>query len=199
MEYIAHRINTITELDALSPEFGAEVDLRDDLTGRIYVQHNPYEDGENFEDYLKRYHHGTLICNIKSERIEYKVKKMLELYGINNYFFLDSSFPMIMQLSREGERNLAIRYSEYEGFDTIEKMQGLVNWIWVDCFNGFPLTNDVYVQMKKRGYKLCLVSPELQGRPEEIDKYKKICINEGIIFDAICTKQYRIVEWRNAK
>lgn len=199
MEYIAHRINTVAELEKLPIEFGVELDLRDDLTGRIYIQHNPFEDGENFEDYLKAYRHGTMICNIKSERIEYKVKELLESYGIEKYFFLDSSFPMIMQLAGEGENNIAIRYSEYEGFDTIEKMQGLVKWIWVDCFKEFPLSKETYLRMKEMGYNLCLVSPELQGRPQDIEAYKEICENQDIRFDCICTKQYKISEWRASK
>ena len=197
MEYIAHRINTIEDLNKLPLEYGVEIDLRDDLTGRIYIQHNPYEDGESFEDYLAAYHHGTMICNVKSERIEYKVRELLENRGISNFFFLDSSFPMIMQLAREGEKRVAIRYSEYEGIDTIRKMSGKVEWIWVDCFEQFPLSRSCYDEMKNMGYKLCLVSPELQGRPQDIQAYKKICKEQGIVFDAICTKQYNFAEWRD--
>ena len=37
MEYIAHRINTKEELLALPEEYGVELDLRDDLNGRIYM------------------------------------------------------------------------------------------------------------------------------------------------------------------
>ena len=73
MEYIAHRVNTVEELRKLSPEYGVELDLRDDLNGRIYISHNPFETGEDFEAYCKEYHHGTMILNIKSERIEHKV------------------------------------------------------------------------------------------------------------------------------
>ena len=57
-----------------------------------------------------------MILNIKSERIEYKVLNLLQKYNINNYFFLDSSFPMIYQLSEEGEKNIAVRYSEFESY-----------------------------------------------------------------------------------
>ena len=50
MEYIAHRVNTVAELKELSTEYGVELDLRDDLNGRIYIQHNPFEPGEDFEE-----------------------------------------------------------------------------------------------------------------------------------------------------
>ena len=55
MEFIAHRINTLVELEALDEKFGVELDLRDDLNGRIYIQHNPFEAGEDFEPYLRFY------------------------------------------------------------------------------------------------------------------------------------------------
>ena len=195
MEYIAHRINTLAELEALPREYGVELDLRDDLQGRIYIQHNPFEAGEDFEEYLKRYHHGTMILNVKSERIEHRIQELLRKYNIGIYFFLDSSFPMIKLLSDQGESNIALRYSEYEGMDTIRNMAGKVKWIWVDCFNAFPLNGKDYAEMKALGYRICIVSPELQGQPEKIEPYREIMNKEGIVPDAICTKAYNIAKW----
>ena len=85
-ELIAHRINTIEELLKLPKEYGAEVDLRDGLDGRIYMQHDPFTNGEDFENFLSKYKHGTLILNIKSERIEFKILQLLERFEINDYF-----------------------------------------------------------------------------------------------------------------
>ena len=48
MEYIAHRINTLEELRKLPQEYGVELDLRDDLNGRVYICHNPFEPGSPF-------------------------------------------------------------------------------------------------------------------------------------------------------
>ena len=107
MEYIAHRINTVAMLCDLPQEYGVEIDLRDDLEGKIYISHDPYVSGEYFEDYLKEYKHGTMILNIKSERIELQALQLLKKYGIQKYFFLDSSFPMMYLLSSQGERNIA--------------------------------------------------------------------------------------------
>ncbi len=196
MEFIAHRINSVEELRAIAPEYGVELDLRDDLNGRIYIQHNPFEAGEDFEDYLKEYHHGTMILNIKSERIELKCLDLLSKYNVKDYFFLDSSFPMIMLLSNQGEHNIALRFSEYEGLDTIRNMSGKAIWIWVDCFTKLPITRTVYNEMRDLGYKLCLVSPELQSQPEKLEEYKKYMSDECIIMDAICTKSYNIQKWR---
>lgn len=195
MEYIAHRINTKEELNRLPKEYGVELDLRDDLNGHIYIQHNPFEKGEDFEDYLKAYHHGTLILNIKSERIEHKVLELIKKYDVKKYFFLDSTFPMIKLLSDMGEKNIAIRFSEYEGIDTLEAMAGKVDWVWVDTFTCMPLNYDLFQRMKAMRYKLCLVSPELQGQPEKIIKYAEQIKHEKINFDAICTKYYNIESW----
>ena len=195
MEFIAHRINKKEELQKLSKEYGVEIDLRDNVDGTIYINHDPFVLGENFEDYLKEYNHGTMILNIKSERIELKILELLKKYNIKNYFFLDSSFPMIKLLSDKGEKNIALRYSEYEGLDTLEKMQGKVNWVWVDCFTMLPINNEIYRKIKDMGYKLCLVSPELQGQPERLKLYAKQIEGEKIKFDAICTKEYNINKW----
>ncbi len=195
MEYIAHRINTLAQLRKLPVEYGAEIDLRDDLTGRIYIQHHPFEQGEDFEDYLKEYHHGTMILNVKSERIEHRILELIEKYCIENYFFLDSSFPMIKLLSDMGEHRLALRYSEYEGMDTIESMAGKADWVWVDTFSRLPLDGKSFLHIKEMGYRLCLVSPELQGQPEKIMLYQEQMINEKLQFDAVCSNIENIHRW----
>lgn len=195
MEFIAHRINTIDELKKLPEKYGVELDLRDDLNGRIYIQHNPFEPGEDFENYLKEYRHETMILNIKSERIEWNILDLLEKYKIKKYFFLDSSFPMIHLLSSHGEKNIALRISEFEGMDTARNMAGRVNWIWIDCFTKIPIKKHEYDELKYLGYRLCFVSPELEGRDQDIEIYKRHLENEGMIFDAICTKGYNIGRW----
>ena len=196
MEFIAHRINKLEELETLPKEYGVEIDLRDNVDGKIYINHDPFILGEDFEEYLKQYNHRTMILDIKSERIELKILELLKKYNIKDYFFLDSSFPMIKLLSDRGKKNIALRYSEYEGLDTLEKMQGKVDWVWVDCFTKLPIDSKIYRKIKDMGYKLCLVSPELQGQPEKIELYAKKIKEEKIEFDAICTKEYNVKKWK---
>ena len=195
MEYIAHRINTVEELNKIPKEFGVELDLRD-FGDRLILQHDPFKDGEDFEEYLKHYNHGTMILNIKSERIEYKVLDLIQKYNVKDYFFLDSSFPMICSLSEGGEKNIALRFSEFEGIDTILNMKDKVDWIWVDCFSKLPITNKNYNLLKQHGFKFCLVSPELQGQDKKLVEYKKYLKDESIIFNAICTKVFNIKRWK---
>ncbi|MBO6138246.1 MAG: hypothetical protein J6O71_06495 [Lachnospiraceae bacterium] len=196
MEYIAHRINTAKELKDLPGEYGVELDLRDNLDGSIYICHNPFEPGEDFEEYLKNYHHGRMILNVKSERIEHKCLELMKKYGIEKYFFLDSTFPMIFLLSRDGEKNIALRVSELEGLDTVRNMQGRVEWIWVDCFTKIPIGKEEYRELKAMGYKLCFVSPELEGRDEDIEAYAAYLKENEMEMDAICTKVYNIERWK---
>ena len=195
MEFIAHRINTLEELKKLPTEYGVELDLRDKGDNLIMV-HDPFSDGEDFEEYCKHYKHGTMILNIKSERIEHRVLEIIQKYNIPKYFFLDSSFPMIYLLSKEGESNVAVRFSEFEGLDTVLNIQGKIDWVWVDCFTKLPINQENFQILKKAGFKLCLVSPELQGRDEDIEEYKAYLEKEGVVFDAICTKHYNIKRWQ---
>ncbi len=183
MLYIAHRINTIEELRDIPHEWGVEIDLRDH-GNNIVLQHDPFiTNATNFEDWLKHYNHSLIILNIKSEGIEYKVLDLLNKYNITSYFFLDSSIPMINKLINKGENNIAIRYSEYEPVEFVDKFRGKCKWLWVDCFIKYPELNKNIMN----GFNICLVSPSLQGR-----------INENIPLeirdkaDAICDKSYNI-------
>lgn len=195
MDYIAHRINTIEELRKLPKKYGVELDLRDSLDGRIYIQHNPFEAGEDFEEYLKEYHHGLMILNVKSERIEHRILELLPRYDVRSYFFLDSSFPMIWLLSNRGEKNIALRVSEVEGLDTARNMAGKIDWIWLDCFSKIPIGKHEYDELKSLGYKLCFVSPELEGHDNDIEEYKRFLDDSGMFMDAVCAKEYNLERW----
>lgn len=191
----SHRINTVEELCKTYRHLGIEIDLRDDQDGNIYLAHDPFVSGELFDEFLKNYNHKFIILNIKSERIEYKVLELLRKYNITEYFFLDSSFPMIYKLSNEGERNIAVRFSEFEDINTVLNMKGMIDWVWVDCFTKNPLNENYYRVLKSAGFKLCFVSPELQNQKEKINEYKDYFKKNNIFLDMICTKSYNVETW----
>lgn len=186
MEIIRHRINTIDELQV--SDLGVELDIRD-MGDQLVLCHDPFIwTYQNFEEYLKVYpNKGTMILNIKSEGVEYKVKDLMDKYKISNYFFLDSTVPMIYKLNKLGEYNCAIRFSELESLENLKLLKGN-KWVWVDCFSKFMLSKEIEETIHKLGYKICLVSPELQSRKEDIDIYKSIIKSEKIKIDAVCTK-----------
>jgi len=194
---ICHRINKLEELKNIDVNFGVELDIRDDhKTGELILAHDPFVEGENFESYLQNYKHNTLILNIKSERVELECLKLLEKYNINNYFFLDSSFPMINLLNKIFNNNkIASRYSEYECLEFTENIKDLISWIWIDCFTILPLNKEIHERIKLLNKKICIVSPELQGQSEKIPIYRQYLIDNDIIPDAICCKEYNIYEW----
>ena len=188
MLYIAHRINTVAQLAAVPTHFGIEVDLRDH-DDRIVMQHDPFikPTAEDFEALLAAYRHNVIILNVKSERIEFRVLELLEKYGVEKYFFLDSSFPMMRLLASQGEKKQAVRFSEFEPIEYAVALAGQVDWVWIDCFTKLPLTEEIYHRLKEH-FKLCIVSPELQGRStDQIEEYSKQL--SAFPVDAVCTKR----------
>jgi hypothetical protein len=190
MKFITHRRNTIAELQATLTEYGVEVDIRSN-NGRLLIHHDPLTSGEDFEAWLKHYHHGTLILNVKEEGLEARLIQLMRDHHITDYFFLDQSFPFLIKWSKLGERHCAVRVSEFESIETALTLAGKIDWVWVDCFTHFPLTGIDAKRLQDAGFKLCLVSPELQGRPaeEEIPLLVKLLHQHSIKPEAICTKQ----------
>jgi hypothetical protein len=193
--FIAHRINTVSGLSQVPPEFGVEIDLRDREHG-IVLQHDPYQGGELLDDFLARYRHGTLILNVKSERVEFRAIELLQKFKIEDYFFLDSSFTMINHFTRLQNKRFALRFSEFESIETCLAMKGRLEWIWADSIERLPLDLPVFTLLKNNGFKLCLASPELLGRPDEILQYRDFLAQNGIYPDAICTKLGNIALWQ---
>jgi len=188
--YISHRVNTSEHLSRTSVDHGVELDLRDHGNDLV-LQHDPFqEEGERFSEYLRNYRHGLMILNVKSERIEWRVLDAIRDSEVQDYFFLDSSFPMIRQLIAKGERRIAVRFSEFEPLESALALAGEIEWVWVDCFTRMPLNDHSYHELQKN-FKLCIVSPELHGRSldtiptfaETLKPYK---------VDAICTKRPNI-------
>lgn len=102
---------------------------------------------------------------------------------------------MIKLLSAHGEKNIALRFSEFEGLDTLVSMAGKVDWVWVDCFTKFPMDKQAYDKIHELGYKICIVSPELQNQDEKIELYAKYMKDNNITPDAICSKLKNFERW----
>ena len=192
MLIIQHRVNTAAQLRQTPPEYGVEIDLRD-CGNRLVLRHDPFGDGEDFESYLADYRHRFMVLNVKSERIEHRVLEAVKRGGVQDYFFLDCSFPMIRMLIARGERKIAVRFSEFEPIESALALAGQIEWVWVDCFTKLPLTPESHAALKKH-FKLCIVSPELQGRstdtiPAFADELR------SFVVDAVCTKAPAV--WQN--
>ncbi len=199
--YISHRMNEIPFELATD---GIEFDIRDSA-GQIIVTHDPYSEGRTFRDYVDflRQIPGAstklYIVNVKSEGIENDAIQIMEEAGLKNLFLLDCSFPRIAALAiKQSEQRIALRVSEYEGMDTAIRMKGLIQWIWLDVFSCLAVNNQDIRCLRECGYKICLVSPELQGQPERIEEYAAQMLESDWMPDAICGKAWYRERWFSA-
>jgi len=190
MNFISHRRNTIEELKATPTDYGVEVDIRSN-NGKLIIHHDPFAPGDDFEEWIKHYQHGTLILNVKEEGLEARLIDLMKQRGIDDYFFLDQSFPFLIKWSKLGEQRCAVRVSEFESVETALTLAGKIDWVWIDCFTKFPLSGEDAKRLQDAGFRLCLVSPELQGRPAEtaIPELAKLLAERQITAEAICTKK----------
>lgn len=223
-QFICHRINTIEELKKIPPIFGVEIDIRD-TTGRendtivntnmreknqLVLAHDPYptNNAEPLDDYLQEYKrrnmNGPIILNVKSERIEPECFQMVKKHDIQDFFFLDSSFPMIFFMNKKNDEKtnrFACRISEYEPIECFLYLcrENMATHVWIDCFTKQPLTKEmetiIFNSNKTEPTKICIVSPELQGQPGKIEEYRSYFIENKIVPKFICCKLERIIEW----
>ena len=201
MIFIQHRVNSYSDLQKIPTNHGIEVDVRYHHS-KLILHHDPLNHHLNKPFELKTLlqhweSDSPIILNVKTEGIELLCIEMMNKFNIKNWFFLDISMPFMVKFSLEAEKksltgfsseNLAVRFSEFEPIEYALSFQGRVSWVWVDCFNKFPLTSSIYSKIKKASFKICLVSPELQNHSLDLIKDFKSQILEMNI-DAICTKR----------
>jgi hypothetical protein len=98
--------------------------------------------------------------------------------------------------SKLGEHRCAVRISEFESVETALALARKVEWVWVDCFTHFPLSRGDAERLRSAAFKLCIVSPELQGRSaeNEIPQLMELLHERDILADAVCTKRPELWE-----
>ncbi len=188
-EIIQHRRNTAALLRETPTAFGVEMDIRS-RGERLIIHHDPFVEGEDFEDWLSEYRHGTLILNVKEEGLEESVLALMAKAGLERFFFLDQSFPFLMRTVRKGERRCAVRVSEYESVETALTLAGAAQWVWLDCFTDALAPPEKVRRLLEAGFDICLVSPELQGRSAEaeIPRLRAHFAANDLPLAAVCTK-----------
>jgi hypothetical protein len=190
MTKVLHRINSLYELKNTEKSLGVEVDIHA-YGDRLIVHHNALTDGIDLRDWLDVCGNRFVVFNIKEEGIESCVCNMAIEFGIKDFFLLDLSFPALIRMSRKGESRVAIRVSEYESINRALLLQSQINWVWLDCFNGFPLTDTESNLLSDSSFKICLVSPELHGEPRDksdIYDFQEKIQTCNLRVDAVCSK-----------
>lgn len=191
IQQIRHRVNQIAKLKDHKPEWGAEIDLRSNVNEpkKIHLSHDAWVKGDDFELWLNEFAarkiQGPLILNTKEDGLEERCLELLASFAVTNFFFLDTTIPTLVRLGQKYRNNFAVRYSSFENFELCLSLKNHAAWAWVDCFNRQPVTVDEVLKLKQAGFKVCLVSPELQGGTEQ-EKTKFADLIK--VSDAICTK-----------
>jgi hypothetical protein len=193
MEIVAHRINTIEGLAEVPESFGVEIDLRANGS-RIVLNHDPFAGGTDFDAWLERYRHGVLVLNIKEAGIEDEVLRRVRARGIERCFLLDVEFPYLYRASRAGERAIAVRYSEDESIELVDRYRDRVDWVWIDTNTRLPLNADVIQRL--RGLRTCLVCPERWGRPGDIPTYQALMDSSSFRPTAVMTALRHAPAWQ---
>ena len=190
MEIIIHRVNTIRELKKIKPHYGTEIDIRS-WGSDLVLNHEPFQNGERLINYLDTYQHGTLVLNIKEDGIEDDVLQLVRQRSrIKSYFLLDVEFPYLYRASRQGERNIAIRFSEDESIETVKKYVGMVDWVWIDTNTRLPITSENKEILNQ--FKKCLVCPSKWYQADKINDYLNIISKIKININAIMTSTENI-------
>lgn len=191
MQFINHRVNTVAQLSEVPLGNGMEIDLRADTrsAGALVVHHDAWAEGTNFEVWLKAYkemgHTGLVIFNTKEDGLEQRVCELASVYGVQSYFFLDTAFPTLFAWTQRNNKTFfAGRVSKYEDWKQYLNFGIKPEWLWMDCFEGLPLSIETFESAAEH-FKLCLVSPELQGQPFE---QASIFLKQARLCAAICTK-----------
>ena len=167
---ILHRVNTIENLKNSDKNFGVELDLRC-FNDNIILAHEPFKNGDSFEEYLEHYNHKLLVLNIKESGIEdLVIKKTKNMLDNKPFFLLDIETPYIVNQAGANKENISVRYSEYESFDNLLKFDDFFDWIWIDTFHNLPPIDDKIINFFNTK-KTCLVSPKRWGRKNELDSY----------------------------
>jgi hypothetical protein len=152
---------------SFSQAFGTETDLRD-RAGELVISHDPARQDalpakEFFSAYRQHVQDLPLALNIKSDGLQKLLAAALLEHQIKNYFVFDMSVPDMIVYIKMGFR-VFTRQSDFEPNPVLyEQSQG----VWVDGFNTDWIDEATLEKYLKHGKQVCLVSPELHGRPFE--------------------------------
>lgn len=174
MKVLAHRgwwrepaeKNTLAALArAFDAGFGVETDVRD-RAGTLVVSHDPPTGGEPtlaaFLDLLAG-RDLPLALNVKADGLAGPLRAALAAARVRDAFVFDMSVPETMPYFAAGLPVYA-RLSEYEPESALlDRSPG----VWLDAFHGPWWPPALLDALLARGKRVCVVSPELHGRPHD--------------------------------
>jgi len=142
---------------------GTETDVRD-ACGKLLISHDMPTGTELSLDDLLDIMGGRnlpLAINIKADGLAEAVKAKFDAYGHSNWFAFDMSVPDMRQYLKLGVPTYT-RLSEVEPHPAwFEQSDG----VWLDSFDVEWFDNKNVRSLLDMGKRVCVVSPELHGRP----------------------------------
>lgn len=197
MKILAHRgywktpeeKNTLDALcAAMKKGYGFESDIRD-YCEKLVISHNMADasspDAKEVLKELEQYQDQCCFAiNIKADGLEEQLKQLLEHYHICHYFTFDMSVPQMIAYAQAG-LSFFTRRSEYE---TEPVLYQEASGVWVDAFEDDSfITAELLNKYIYDGKAVCLVSPDLHGRPycQFWSRLKKFNMNLDRLF--LCT------------
>lgn len=177
MKIISHRgywksIEEKNSVDAFqrsfSLNFGTETDFRD-FNGEIVISHdiansNCVSANNFFEIFIGYDISLPLALNIKADGLQKKLKALVELYNVKNYFVFDMSIPDTLGYIENGIIFYS-RQSEYESEPAFyEKCSG----IWLDAFSERWYDVKTITNHIGNNKQVAIVSPDLHKRTPHI-------------------------------
>jgi glycerophosphoryl diester phosphodiesterase len=175
MKIIAHRgywikheeKNTITAFRrALENGYGIETDIRD-LSGDLVISHDPAQKNSIplsrfIEECVQFEIDVPHALNIKSDGLQKLLHTNREKYHNFRYFVFDMSIPDTLQYAVLNEP-FFVRRSEYE--NPSELLLRSAAGVWLDAFHKDWFTREIINLYLAKNLMVCIVSPELHGRP----------------------------------
>ena len=160
---------------ALEQGYGFESDVRD-YCEHMVISHNiATASSPGAEEVFKWLHEFndkyTFAINIKADGLKDILKFYLATYNISNYFLFDMSVPQMVEFREMGLRFFT-RQSEVEPEPCMyEDAAG----VWIDGFWSVDWINEELLKNHlKNGKEVCLVSPDLHGKDDYKEFWKKI-------------------------
>jgi glycerophosphoryl diester phosphodiesterase len=174
MEILSHRGHWRARAERNTPAalarsfeggFGTETDLRD-LAGRLVVAHDPPGPEAPPAEELFALHARLgpalpLALNVKADGLQALVTAMLARFAVQDAFVFDMSIPDTVQWLKT-EVPVFVRHSDVEPEPPLlDRASG----VWLDGFAADWWEAATIRRHLDAGRRLCVVSPELHGRP----------------------------------
>lgn len=174
MQILSHRGHWLTKEERNAPValarsfeggFGTETDLRD-LAGRLVVAHDPALPGALPAEELFALHARLgpalpLALNVKADGLQTMTAALIERFAAPDAFVFDMSIPDTIQWLKTPVP-VFVRESDVEPEPPLlDRAAG----VWLDGFASDWWKPATILRHLDAGRRVCLVSPELHGRP----------------------------------